>query len=103
VRNPRIREDLHRSERLAEMLQPGSCTTPRVFCPPRLGARTLSIRPSGVNSLCNALGIDLPRWRLVGARGPVAQGPDGMMMTAIMGDSCLIDRARRRRVGGFGC
>jgi hypothetical protein len=27
-----------------------------------------------VNSLCNALGIDLPRRRPVGARSPVARG-----------------------------
>src|ERR1700719_62992 len=49
------------------------------------GARTPSIRPSGsvcVNSLCNALGIDLPRRRLVGARSPVAQGPDGIRPSA---------------------
>src|SRR5215510_11672171 len=49
------------------------------------GARTPSTRPSGsvcVNSLCNALGIDLPRRRLVGARSPVAQGPDGIRPSA---------------------
>ena len=49
------------------------------------GARTPSIRPSGsvcVNSLCNALGIDLPHRRLIGARSPVAQGPDNIRPSA---------------------
>jgi hypothetical protein len=45
------------------------------FCLP--GRRTHAVDPSpwigALNSLCNALGIDLPRRRLVGARSPVAQ------------------------------
>src|SRR4029077_4132041 len=48
-------------------------------------ARSPSIRPSGsvcVNSLCNALGIDLPRRRRIGAHGPAAQGPDGIRPSA---------------------
>jgi hypothetical protein len=47
------------------------------FCPP--GWRTHAVGPSvwvvWVNSLCNALGVDLPHRRLAGARGPTAYGP----------------------------
>jgi hypothetical protein len=59
------------------------------FCPP--GRRPHAIDPSSgsvcVNSLWNALGIDLPRRRLVGARSPVAQGPDGIRPSATAGNS----------------
>jgi hypothetical protein len=56
----------------------------------RAGARTPSIRPSGsvcVNSLCNALGIDLPRRRRIGAHSPAAQGPDGIRPSATVRNS----------------
>jgi hypothetical protein len=80
---PGAAAELHRQDSLARIMHHSSLFSRRA------SARTPSIRPSGsvcVNSLCNALGIDLPRRRLVGAHGPAAQGPDGIRPSAIIGD-----------------